>query len=184
MRRVIYGCACSLDGFLAAADGSVDWLHWSDDVNRFMAEYWPTTDTLVMGRKTWEVAQAGSTTETDSAMSGVKSYVFSRTLERIDRPGVELVREDAGEFVRALKKRKGKNITVFGGGNFARSLFEADVIDEVGLNVHPILLGSGIPVFLDPRRRLNLELTESRQLHGGCLLVNYRVKHSRRTPRL
>src|SRR5688500_3230536 len=142
MRKVIYGGACSLDGFLAAADGSVNWLHWSDDVNKMMAEFWTTTDALVMGRKTWEVAAAGAPAEADAGMTGMKSYVFSRTLDKIDRPGVELVRENAGEFVRALKKKKGKNITVFGGGDFARSLFEADVIDEVGLNVHPILLGS------------------------------------------
>ena len=44
-------------------------------------------------------------------------------------------------------------------------------IDEVGLNVHPVLLGSGVPAFLDPGSRVNLELTECRQLEGGCVLV-------------
>jgi dihydrofolate reductase len=181
MRKVIYGGACSLDGFLAAADGSIDWLHWSDDVNKIMSDFWTTTDVLLMGRKTWEVAAANAPSGSQSgAASGMKSYVFSRTLQRIDRPDVELVREDAGDFVRALKKKPGKNITVFGGGNFARSLFEADVIDEVGLNVHPVLLGAGTPTFLDASRRVKLELTECRQLHGGCVLLTYRVRHPRR----
>lgn len=179
MRKVIYGGACSLDGFLAASDGSVDWLHWSDDVNRIMTEYWTATDVLLMGRKTWEVASAANPSDMGASMSGIRSYVFSRTLDRIDRPGVELVRSDAGDFVRALKKKPGKHITVFGGGDFARSLFEADVIDEVGLNVHPVLLGSGVPAFLDASRRVKLELTECRPLHGGCVLLSYRVKHAR-----
>jgi len=64
------------------------------------------------------------------------------------------------------------------GGNFATSLLQAGVIDEVGLNVHPVLLGSGVPAFLDPGRRVDMELTECRQLDGGCVLVTYRVKSS------
>jgi dihydrofolate reductase len=181
MRTVTYGGAVSLDGFLADDKGAVDWLHFSSDVSEIMATYWKTIDTLVMGRKTWEFAlqaQAGGGDDSDAA-AGMKTFVFSRTLTRIDRPGVELVSENAGEFVRKLKKQKGKGICVLGGGDFANSLFEAGVIDEVGLNIHPVLLGSGVPAFLDTKRRLNLELTECRQLKGGCVLVNYRVKRSR-----
>jgi dihydrofolate reductase len=91
MRKVTYGAACSLDGFIAAPDGGVDWLRWSDDVQRITAEYWGRIDTLVMGRKTWEVAAGGS--EGAAAMKGLTVYVFSRTLKRIDAPGVQLVSE-------------------------------------------------------------------------------------------
>jgi dihydrofolate reductase len=176
MRTVTYGGACSLDGFIAGPNGSLDWLHMSKDVNDIMAAYWKTIDTLVMGRKTWEVArgQVGGQADTD-----LQAYVFSRTLRSIDRPGVTLVSTDAGKFVRALKTRPGKGICVFGGGDFARSLFGAGVIDEVGFNVHPVLLGSGIPALLDAHHRIDLELTECRQLHGGCVYVGYRVKRAR-----
>jgi dihydrofolate reductase len=64
-----------------------------------------------------------------------------------------------------------------GGGDFARSLFEAGVIDEVGLNVHPVLLGSGAPMFLDPCHRVALELVASRTIDGGCVYSMYRVRH-------
>ena len=53
---------------------------------------------------------------------------------------------------------------VMSGGNFATSLLQAGVIDEIGLNIHPVLLGAGTPAFLDPGARVNLELTECRQL--------------------
>lgn len=178
MRKVVYGAACSLDGFIAAADGSIDWLHFSKDVTALMSEFWKGTDTLVMGRKTWEVAVTMGSWS-GGELSGIRSYVFSRTLSRIDHPGVELVTADAGNFVRDLRRRPGKNICVFGGGDFARSLFEADVIDEVGLNVHPVLLGAGIPLFRDAGKRFALRLTECRQLHGDCVLMNYAVKHAR-----
>jgi riboflavin biosynthesis pyrimidine reductase len=61
------------------------------------------------------------------------------------------------------------------GGNFASSLFEAGVIDEVGFNIHPVLLGSGVPAFVDPGKRVQLALKECRPIDGGCVLVTYRV---------
>jgi dihydrofolate reductase len=94
----------------------------------------------------------------------------------LDAPGVELVSSDAGEFVRNLKARPGKNICLLGGGELAQSLIAAGVVDEVGLNVHPILLGSGTPLFRDPGHRVRLQLTENRTIDGGCVFVNYRVQ--------
>jgi dihydrofolate reductase len=62
-----------------------------------------------------------------------------------------------------------------GGGELARSLFEAGVIDEVGFNMHPVLLGSGVPLFRDAGRRIGLTLVTSRVIDGGCILATYRV---------
>ncbi len=59
----------------------------------------------------------------------------------------------------------------------AKSLFEAKVIDEIGFNIHPILLGSGIPLFLPMKRQVDLELLECKAFKNGCVLVWYRVKH-------
>jgi len=172
MRTVTYGAACSLDGFIAPSDGSMDWLHFSRDVQEYMATYWGSIDTMLMGRKTWEVAvgQGGG----GGGMKGITTYVFSRTLDRVGH-GAHLVSEDAGEFVRRLKEQPGKGICVMGGGELAQSLFAAGVIDEVGLNVHPVLLGSGVPFFRDAGRRISLVLAESRVIDGGCVLSMYRV---------
>jgi dihydrofolate reductase len=180
MRKVIYGGACSLDGFLAARDGAIDWLHMSKDVEAIMRTTWAKTDTILMGRKTWDFAQAMGGGGDMPGVTVTKTYVFSRTLTTVSGKDTELVTSDAGEFVRRLKDQPGKDIMVMSGGNFATSLLQAGVIDEVGLNVHPLLLGGGVPALLDPGRRINLELTECRQLEGGCVFVNYRVKQSRR----
>lgn len=173
-RKVIYGGACSLDGYFAGKDGAIDWLHMSKDVEEIMRQSWASTDTILVGRKTWEFARAMGGGE----MPGVKvrSYVFSRTLKSISEKDTELVSTDAGTFVRALKAQPGKDIIVMSGGNLATSLLKEGVIDEIGMNIHPVLLGGGVPAFLDPGMRVNLELTETRQLDGGCVLVNYRVK--------
>ncbi|HEX6730694.1 MAG TPA: dihydrofolate reductase family protein, partial [Pyrinomonadaceae bacterium] len=90
---------------------------------------------------------------------------------------IELVSKDAADFVRKLKAQEGKGICVIGGGLLAKSLFEADLIDEVGINIHPVLLGSGIPIFHEMPRQIDLELISSQQLSNGCVVLSYLVKH-------
>jgi dihydrofolate reductase len=176
MRKVIFGVASSLDNFIARRDGGYDWIMWSDEVSQLMAEFWPGVDTILVGRKTYDVMreQSGSY---EASMPGVKTYVFTRTLSSINDPNAELVSQGAGPFVRDLKKRPGKDICCMGGGELARSLFEADVIDEVGLNIHPLLLGDGIPLFLPMTQQVNLKLRECRPFKNGCVLVSYDVVH-------
>jgi dihydrofolate reductase len=170
-RTVTYGAACSLDGFIAGPDGGLDWLHWSKDVSAVMGAYWPTVDTVLMGRKTWEGSTGGG--GGGGGMPGVKAYVFSRTLTKAK--GAVVVSEDPGGFVRNLTRRPGKDICVMGGGELAASLLAAGAIDEVGLNIHPVLLGSGVPLFRDTGKRIKLELRENRTLDGGCVLATYAV---------
>ena len=174
MRTVTYGAACSLDGFIAPPDGSMDWLHFSKDVQDVMSKYWESIDTMLMGRKTWEVAVGSGAGGGGGGMGGITTYVFSRTLTSVGH-GAHLISTDPGEFVRQLKEQPGKGICVMGGGELAQSLFAAGVIDEVGLNVHPVLLGSGAPFFRDAGRRIGLELAESRVIDGGCVFSTYRV---------
>jgi dihydrofolate reductase len=176
MRKVTFGGANSLDNFFARKDDAVDWLMWTDEVASYMAEFWKSIDTVVMGRKTYEVAlrMGGG----GGGYPGVRTYVFSKTLKapRKKVKNLEIISEDAAEFVRKLKNEEGKGICVMGGGLLAKSLFEADLIDEVGFNIHPVLLGSGIPVFHEMDHQIDLDLLQCKPLKNGCVMVNYRVK--------
>jgi dihydrofolate reductase len=189
MRTVTYGGAVSLDGFLAGASGEIDWLHFSKDVQKEMAEFWKEVDVILMGRKTWAFAAGNADTAEAREVEAefekmdkkrrkkkeptMRTYVFSRTLKDIDKPGVELVKSDAAAFVRDLKQRPGGRICLMGGGELAQSLIAEGLVDEVGLNIHPLLLGSGVPVFRDPGHRVAFTLTECRQIDGGCVVVKY-----------
>jgi dihydrofolate reductase len=175
MRTVTFGVANSLDNFIARPDGAVDWLCWTDDVNAIMTAFWKTIDTVVMGRKTYEVALRSGM----SSYPGVKNYVFSRTLKESPDQQVEIISEDAVLFVRNLKQQEGKGICVMGGGELAKPLFEAGLIDEMGLNIHPVLLGTGVPLFLGLAQQIDLELLDCKTLKGGCVFVSYRVKNQR-----
>lgn len=173
MRKVTFGGGNSLDNYLARPDHAVDWLLWGDEAAELTKEYWTGIDTVLMGRKTWEVAARGGQ---GGGYPGVRNFVFSRSLEKEPAGNVTLVRSDAAEFVRDLKQQEGKGICLMGGGELARSLFEAGLIDEIGLNIHPVLLGSGIPLFHSMTRQIDLELKECRPFKNGCVYVRYGIR--------
>jgi dihydrofolate reductase len=185
MRKVTFGVANSLDNYIARPDHAVDWLLWSDEAASVMRDYWKTIDAILMGRKTYEVAighyqgkKKSKSKSKKNPYGEIKTYVFSRTLKQDEHEGVEIVSENAEEFVRNLKNQEGKDICLMGGGSFAKTLFEAGLIDEIGFNIHPVLLGKGIPLFYEMNRQIDLELIECQPFKNGCVMVSYRVKNN------
>src|SRR5579885_637581 len=169
MREVFYGAACSLDGFIAGPNGEIDWLDVAaarDESHRYLADLWSTVDTLIMGRKTYEDAFTYGDPESMGMLDGVTWYVFSRTLTGVRTKNTHLVRDGAAARVRELKAQPGKHIWLFGGGEFAGAMFAADLVDEIAINVIPVLLGSGTRLFADPGKRVPLEHAESRAFGG------------------
>jgi dihydrofolate reductase len=174
MRKVIFRLANSLDNYIARKDGAIDWILSSEETASAMTEFWKTIDAVVIGRKTYEpVLKSGKPFPT---FPGIKNYVLSRTLKESPDKNIELIRKDAVEFIRTLKTEEGKDIFVMGGGMLARPLFEANLIDEVGVNIHPVLLGSGIPLFHEMIHQIDLELIKCETFKNGCVSVTYRVK--------
>lgn len=191
MRNVIFGGANSLDNYIARDDGSYDWILFGEEVMELLKDMWSRFDCMVMGRKTYHVATGGSASERVSEgerarkkkkakknpYGDIETYVFSRTLEPGNRDGVEFVNSDPGKFVAKLKKKKGKDIMVMGGGEIGAVLLDAGVVDEIGFNIHPVLLGSGVPLFHKMSRQIDLKLTECKPMKNGCVYVTYRVKN-------
>ena len=185
VRKVKYFVANSLDNFIARPDGSVEWL-FNDGTDYGMKEFFASIDTMLMGRKTYEFTlshgprpkRADKKTKRKRAPeSGMRGYVFSRTLKPEDGGDAEIVSGDAGAFVRNLKADEGKDIWLMGGGILARSLFAENLVDEIHLNVHPVLLGRGIPLFPDIGTQIDLELHECKSHQNGCVQLTYRVKN-------
>jgi dihydrofolate reductase len=176
MRKLTFGGANSLDNYFSRLDESVDWLMHGDEAAQLTSGYWKTIDTVLWGRKTFDFAVRHGQ---KNGAAGMKNYLFSRTLNPADFTAgpLTLVSEDSAGFVRQLKEEDGKDILLMGGGDLARTLFEADLIDELGFNIHPVLLGSGIPLFHVMSRQIDLELKECRAFKNGCVYVTYRVLH-------
>lgn len=173
MRKVIFAGACSLDGYIARRDGGIDWIMWSNEAGQIAAEGWKRFDTVVMGRKTFEAAlRLGQA----PAMPGMATYVASRTLRASVHESVSVIGIDLANRIHAMKRAPGKDICLMGGGELASNLFDEGVIDTVELNVHPLLLGSGIPMFPAAFREQRLTLRETRPLENGCLFLAYELR--------
>jgi dihydrofolate reductase len=169
-RRVRYQVAVSLDGFIAGPNGEHDWIVMDPaiDFGALFEEF----DTAVMGRKTYEVLSAHGG---HGALPGLDVVVFSRTLRPATHPGVRIVNDDPREVVAALKAKPGRDIWLYGGGAFFRSLLDAGLVDTVEVAVVPVLLGSGIPL-LPPGAATKLTLADQKTLPvSGIVALSYSV---------
>ena len=172
-RRVCYQVASSLDGFIAAEDGSYDWIPMDPDID-FPAMF-ARFETLVMGRLTYEVMLAYEGGVNEQGVYGKPTIVFSRTLTPIEHPNVSVTAEDPAEVVANLKQQAGGDIWIFGGGNLFRQLADAKLVDTVEVAIVPVLLGSGVPL-LPKGARMQLSLRSHRIYPGtGTALMEYDV---------
>lgn len=170
MRTVAYGGAMSLDGFIAGPNGEYDWIVMdpSIDFNALYKEF----DTVVMGRKTYEMAAAQGG---HGAMPGLEVVAFSQTLPPATYPGVRVSNEDPRHVVAELKKKTGRDIWLFGGGTLLRSLLDAGLVDTVEVAVMPVILGSGIPL-VQPGSSTKLVLSDQKTLPAtGIVVLSYAV---------
>lgn len=142
MRKIVLGLGISLDGYIARPDGTLDFLFMPRDYS--MAPFFATVDTAIMGRKTLDAVL-----RTGGAFSGssMKTYVFSHSEPPGERDGVGFTNRSPAAIVRELRKGRGKDIWLMGGGELAREFLKADLIDELYLGMAPRLIGEGIPLF-------------------------------------
>jgi dihydrofolate reductase len=169
MRKLVYGVAASLDGFIAGPNGEYDWITPDSGID-FRAIY-SRFDTGLMGRRTYQVAS----TRGDLLKSmGMPVIVVSTTLDPAQHPEITIVAANVSQRIRALKAGPGKNIWLFGGGMLFRSLLDAGLVDAIEVSVFPVLLGAGTPL-LPQGNRVSLQLESSQPLASGVVMLSYAI---------
>ncbi len=142
MPKIILYAAVSLDGYLAGPNHELDWLRDDPDYDGY-EPFIAGIDTLIMGRRTWDVLAGFG----EWPYGERRAYVMSQTLEKIetDLP-VTVTKQSPTELIKSLRQ-DAKDIWLVGGGLLVRSFLAADLIDEMILSTQPVLLGDGLPLF-------------------------------------
>jgi dihydrofolate reductase len=186
MRKIIVHEFITLDGVIQApgsptedTDGGFThggWTlpYWHDDIGAHFGQIFADADTLLLGRKTWQLhGEAFEPNPEGDPFSGFKKYVVSNTLKSADGwRDSTLIRGDVIEQVRKLKSQPGKNIIMDGSSVLVHDLIENDLVDEITLHVYPLALGTGKKLFPEGKR-LNMKLVESVALPTGVVYQRY-----------
>lgn len=162
--------ATSLDGYIAGPDDDLSWLFTDADYG--FSNFFAGVDTLVMGRGTYEVVRG----------SGKWPYPDRRTVVvsrrgnlRVDTPQTELYSGDLPGLIARLEADGRKKVWLVGGGELVRSFLEQDLLDRITVSMHPILLGTGVPLFPGGFHRTMLMLEDTKTFDGGLVQMNYHV---------
>ena len=182
MRKIIVYIATSADGYIARKDGAVDWLDRPRIKGNYgMGEFYKSIDTILWGRKTYEIAlrfQAEGNAVAKS-VSRIKNYAFSRRPPKKTAPSFEFVREPIKKFGKRLRAAKGKDIWMMGGAGIIASFLDEGEIDEFIIHVIPTLIGEGIPLVAPRNRTVPLKLLSSKKFSDGVVRLHYAVVKER-----
>lgn len=168
MRPIKLFIACSLDGYIARPDGGIDWLFTDGDYG--YREFFASIDTVVMGRKTWELSLGFG----EYPYPGRAAFVFSHRRAGERDAHAQFVAGPVGPFMRALCAQPGRDIWLVGGGQLVRAFLDAGLIDEFIVSVHPIVLGAGLPLFPAPVREIQLQHVRTMSFDSGLVQLHYR----------
>ena len=176
MRKIILALGISIDGYIARRDGTFDFLFMPRDFMQEFAAFQSSIDTCIMGRKTYDVAKAMGGVSADSK---IRHYVLSRTQPPGERDGVIFAKTTPQKLVDEIRRGKGKDIWLMGGGEIARDFLKADLVDELHLGVVPVLLGEGLPLFPSGFPQRNFALMENESYSRGLISLKYKRVRSK-----
>jgi dihydrofolate reductase len=177
MRRIVAWLIISLDGVVESPE-SWSSPYLTDEVNMEIGAGVAQRGTVLLGRRTYQQMAAywphqGSDVPFADYLNDSHKYVVSATLDTLPWANSSLVTGDLAEEVAKLRQQPGGNLQILGSPTLVRSLLRLGLLDELVLNVCPIVLGSGLRLFDQTSDRVRLELVESATYSTGVLRVGY-----------
>ena len=185
MAKLIYVANVSLDGYIEDAHGSFEWTAPNDEVFTFITDLVRPAGTYLYGRRLYETMAVWETDPTLADQSepmadfadvwqAADKIVYSTTLHVVSTANTRLERRFEPDSVRDVKTSAASDLTV-GGAALAAHAFDAGLVDECQLFVHPVLVGEGKSAF--PRdARIQLELLEEHRFGNGVVYLRYRIE--------
>jgi len=172
MRKIILQLAVSLDGYIEGPNGEFDWCFTDQDYG--MSAFFKRIDSVFYGRKTYELVLRMES-EAPPGFPKLKEYVFSNTMDKVREEAV-LIKGDIKAEVEKIKNEKGRDIWLFGGADLISSLMNLQLVDQIILAVHPVILGGGKALFKAIGERTWLTLTDHKIYPNGLVFLTYILK--------
>jgi dihydrofolate reductase len=186
MRKIISFMHISLDGFVAGPNGELDWIQINEEIFDYVGKRIGEGDTALYGRVTYELMEsywptaADKPTATKHDVEHSKWYkkahkvVLSRTMKEADA-NTKIISDNLPDRINEIKQTTGNDILLFGSPTATQSLIQLNLIDGYWLFVNPVILGKGIPLFVDIKEKITLKLLNSRSFACGVTELNYVV---------
>jgi dihydrofolate reductase len=178
----------TLDGFMSGPNGEMDWGQpniGAEDNWKDVFDMLSTVDTVLMSRviyrgfkEYWPAAGTNSSSskfekEFSNWLNNTPKIVFSKTLDKVDWMNARLVKGDVDKEIKLLKQQPGKNLVMWGGSIFPQALMNLGLIDEYWINLHPVLLASGKPLFTDIKKKIPFTTIATKAFKSGTIGFRY-----------
>lgn len=188
MRKIISLTHLSLDGLSSGPNDELDWISYDSELEQSAHSMHDHTDAVIWGRRTYEgmagywLTVPGNPESTPAELEHVRfldnatKIVVSRTLDRVDWGGntkTVLIKDNIAEQINKIKQQPGKDIWFLGSPVLMQTFIELDLIDEYRININPIVMAQGKPLFANITRKFSLNLLESKTLKSGVILLRY-----------
>jgi dihydrofolate reductase len=189
-RKVMAFMHVSLDGFVAGLNGEMDWITMDDEIFEDAINLASETDTALYGRTTYQmmegywpsVLKSPEATKNElhhaTWVENVNKIVFSTSLDKAEWNNTKLVKRNVKDEVAKLKQQPGKNMMIFGSPRLTHSFMQMGLIDEYRINVNPVVLGNGVPLFKNMEDRINLKLLSARTFESGVIGLHYETRRN------
>jgi dihydrofolate reductase len=184
MRKVVATELVALDGVMESPE---EWAfsYSNDEMAEANASGMAASDAMLLGRVTyqefasyWPYKNSAEQPYTDY-LNNTPKFVVSTTLqEPLEWQNSTLIKDNVAEEIARLKRQPGKDIGIVGSGTLVRSLLQDDLLDELALMVHPVVLGSGKRLFEEGGDQNALELVDSKTFGTGVVVLTYRPAQS------
>ena len=187
MRQLILIAQTSIDGFVAGVKGEFDNFIGGEENLEFVCSITDEADAAMLGRISYELLNSDWPTAADKPgatknmvkysnwYNGATKIVVSSTLPASKTGNTIIIDDNLLKETTKIKQQEGKNILIFGSPSIVHDLLELDLIDSIWLIVHPVIFGSGIPLFKKAQKLIKLELETSKRLSNGTLCSKYAV---------
>lgn len=164
---------------MAGARGELDWHFpfWTEEMAAYASRQLRAMDTILVGRLTyqrmaayWPLAPRDDFSE---MMNNYEKIVFSTSLKKAGWQHTRVMAANMGEEIARLKQEPGRDMIIYGSASIVQALLPMHLIDEFQVWLHPVAIGSGIPLFKNSSDMLKLHLLKTKPLCSGVLLLHY-----------